>query len=200
MASAYKSYQEVKKVQEFLNNELAKGTITGEPLEVDGKWGPLTTEAFVAWVATQPSGTDVSSLVNLGVLTPEEVSVIGKAWSEHEQIMSAKGEGGALEERPPMVPPPVEKKGWSTMTWVLIGAAVAGAGLLGWWWMKSRRQERAMATAGLSDLGDLGDLGNLGDMGDLGEPGDLGEGTMVSLGAKKRGKRGKKSLGCGCGG
>lgn len=182
MASERKSYPAVEKVQTFLNGELAKGTITGAPLEVDGKWGPLTMEAFWAWVSTQPAGSDLSVLTALGVVTDAEQAVLDKAIAEHTKITA--------EAEVPKTPPPatlpgvvtLEKKGWSTMTWVLLGAAVAGAGLLGWYVVKQQQQKKlpSRASAGMDDA-------FFGDD-------EFGEGTMVSLGRK-----GKKS-GCGCGG
>lgn len=203
--SAYKSYTAVQKVQEFLESQKDAGSVSYDKSlreddgSYDGKWGPDTQEAFWSWLMTQPPGSDVRMLTSLGVVTEPEVSTLFQAIGEHEAIEAAKNGGGAAPKAPSapsLPPPPAAKEGWSTLTWVLLGVVVAGAGVAGYYWIKSSKKGavRAGAHAGLGELGE-------GTMVDFGA---LAEGEMVSLGRpKKRSKskrRGRKSLGCGCGG
>jgi hypothetical protein len=173
---AYSVYGGVKKLQGFLEDQLAKGVIVGPSLReddgtFDGKYGPMTDGAFQAWLATQPAGTTVQALVDLGVLTEAEAAEVLKAQGEWAMMKVQEGGPKGGEAPPPTytVPSKQKKEGWSATTWVLVGAAAAGAGLLAWYLLR----RRSVATAGLNELS---------------------EGDVAGLG-----KIARKPLGCGCG-
>jgi hypothetical protein len=141
--ATYNSYPGVRKLQAYLeaNKNVVGFTRSLKDADgtFDGKYGPDTDEAFWAWLAELPEGSDLSSLVP-HVLSPAEAAQVAKAQAEFNESLSKP----PVETEPgtdiPLMP---KKAGLGTAAWVLIGAGVVIAGGLGFYFL-TRRSTRAL--------------------------------------------------------
>lgn len=171
--SNYTSYPSVSKLQAFLEDWREKGLIHTATLKdddgnFDGKYGPVTDAAYREFatgfanfpVTAKFGATDpLGYLQVLGIITlSDKVSILmaqndyGKAEPSEDE-----GDGTSMPPQDVYLPPPVEKAGMSTTTWVVLGLVVGTAGLLAWNWYKgqsrSPKLRPARAPAGLSGCG-----------------------------------------------
>lgn len=167
--ATYNAYPGVRKLQEYLEAHKAavgfEKSLRDDDGSFDGKYGSDTDEAFWAWMAKLPEGSDLSSLVP-HVLSAADVAQVAKAQAEFN-AQAAKPEPEP-EPKPGTDIPYVEPKkaGLGTVAWVLIGAGVVIAGGLGFYFLtrqpktprsmpahsmpsRSPRGRRSFAPAGL---------------------------------------------------
>lgn len=165
--ATYKAYPGVRKLQEYLEShkdvvgfEKSLRDVDGT---FDGKYGSDTDEAFWAWMAKLPEGSDLSSLVP-HVLSAADAAQIAKAQAEFNASAPKPEPEPKPGEDIPVLPP--TKAGLGTVAWVLIGAGVVIAGGLGFYFLtrppktprsmpsrslppRSSRGRRSFAPAGL---------------------------------------------------
>lgn len=146
----YQSYEAVKAVQAWLETAKDAGafvfegtlkkSVDADPFETDsydGKWGPETDRVFNIWLAGQPEGSSIDTMVEYDIITAAEARTVKQAMSEYAA-------GGVREPpTPPPEPKPtqtlrtdVQRAGFSS-GWILAGLAVGG--LLVWAIMRPKQ-------------------------------------------------------------
>ena len=152
--------------------------------EADGRYGPDADVRYQAWLAGQfAAGKTEEQALTAAGMSRRSIADIQRAIGEYRALLATDaavraeadakaaaagvvaggigaGVGGPVVGNGAKLKEEAEEEGWPAWKWLLLGAGVAGAGVLAWYLIKQGKEAApARGAAGLGDEGGPGDLG-----------------------------------------